>query len=119
MDVSVIVPTYREVENLPVLVPAVADALGSVGSHEILVVDDYSQDGTEEACAVLARTYPLRLLVRRNERGLASAVLHGMRQARGSWLVVMDADLSHPPEAVPSLVAPLRAGKADFVLGSR
>jgi dolichol-phosphate mannosyltransferase len=97
----------------------VANALGSAGGYEILVVDDHSQDGTEEACAVLARTYPLRLLVRRNERGLASAVLHGMRQARGTWLVVMDADLSHPPEAVPSLVAPLRAGKADFVLGSR
>jgi len=120
MDISVIVPTYREADNLPVLVGAVADALaGTAGGYEIIVIDDNSQDGTEQACAELARTYPLRLLVRRHERGLASAVVHGMREARGTWLVVMDADLSHPPDAVPSLLEPLRAGKADFVIGSR
>ena len=120
MDVSVIVPTYREAENLPVLVRAVANALaGLAGGYEIIVVDDDSQDGTREACALLAQSQPLRLLVRTNERGLASAVVCGMREARGRWLVVMDADLSHPPEAIPSLVAPLATGKADFVIGSR
>jgi dolichol-phosphate mannosyltransferase len=120
MDISVIVPTYREAENLPVLVRAVAGALGgTAGGYEIVVVDDNSCDGTEEACALLAGTYPLHLLVRRDERGLASAVVHGMRQARGTWLVVMDADLSHPPEAIPSLLASLREGRADFVIGSR
>jgi dolichol-phosphate mannosyltransferase len=120
MDVSVIVPTYREAENLPILVRALADALASTpGGYEILVVDDNSQDGTEEACAELAKSFPVRLLVRRQERGLASAVVHGMRAAAGTWLVVMDADLSHPPDAVPALLAPLRAGQADFVVGSR
>jgi dolichol-phosphate mannosyltransferase len=120
MDVSVIVPTYREAENLPVLVRGVAAALGELpGGHEIVVVDDDSQDGTEAACAELARDYPLRLLVRREERGLASAVIHGLRSARGDYLVVMDADLSHPPETIPALLAPLRDGRADFVIGSR
>jgi dolichol-phosphate mannosyltransferase len=120
MDISVIVPTYREAENLPVLVRAVAGALaGTPGGWEMVVVDDNSRDGTEEACAELSRTYPVRLLVRRDERGLASAVVHGLRQARGNWLVVMDADLSHPPESIPALVAPLREGRADFAIGSR
>lgn len=116
MDISVVVPTFREAKNLPVLVPAVAAALGT--GYEVVVVDDDSNDGTEEACAQLAKEYPVRLIVRRGERGLSSAVLAGLRAAGGTHLVVMDADLSHPPDAIPALVAPLRAG-ADFVIGSR
>lgn len=119
MDVSVIVPTYREAENLPVLAGALADALARRKMrYEIVIVDDNSADGTEQVCADLSRQHPLRLLVRHNERGLASAVLHGMRAAKGQYLVVMDADLSHPAEAIPSLLDPLSLG-ADFVIGSR
>jgi dolichol-phosphate mannosyltransferase len=120
MDVSVIVPTFREADNLPVLVAAIHDALSrQKTTYEIVIVDDDSRDGTEGVCADLARRYPLRLLVRRNERGLASAVVSGMRAAKGTYLVVMDADLSHPPQAIPSLLQPLRSGLADFVIGSR
>jgi dolichol-phosphate mannosyltransferase len=120
LDVSVIVPTYREAANLPVLVPQVADALAAAGLRgEIVVVDDASPDDTPAVCAELARTYPLRLLVRTGERGLSSAVVHGMRQARGRVLVVMDADLSHPPEAVPGLARLVASGDADFAVGSR
>jgi dolichol-phosphate mannosyltransferase len=118
VDVSVIVPTYREAPNLPVLVGAVRDALAGVANYEVVIVDDDSGDGTEQACEELAKSHPLRLLVRRGERGLASAVVRGMSEAKGDWLVVMDADLSHPPEAIPSLLAPLREG-ADFAVGSR
>ncbi|HZZ82556.1 MAG TPA: glycosyltransferase family 2 protein [Gemmataceae bacterium] len=118
--VTVIVPTFREVENLPILVPQVANHLADAGiSFEIVVVDDNSQDGTDAACAKLAASFPLRLLVRTQDRGLSSAVLHGMRHARGSLFVVMDADLSHPPEKVPDLVKALQTDGADFVIGSR
>lgn len=117
MEVSVVVPTFREAKNLPVLADALADALAGV-AYEAVVVDDDSRDGTEEACAEIASRHPLRLIVRRGERGLASAVLRGMREATGRYLVVMDADLSHPPDAVPRLVAALRDG-ADFAVGSR
>lgn len=118
--VSVVIPTYREVENLPVLIPRVAAAVARVGlAGEILVVDDGSDDGTELACKELADTYPVRLVVRRTERGLSSAVVHGLDLARGRFLVVMDADLSHPPEKIPELVGMLRAGRAEFVIGSR
>lgn len=119
VSISVIVPTYREAENLPVLVPRIAAALASAGLHgEIIIVDDNSLDNTVNVCAELAGRYPLQLIVRTTERGLSSAVLAGMRRATGEILVVMDADLSHPPEAIPALVQSLQQG-ADFVIGSR
>ncbi len=119
-QVSVIVPTYCEAENLGELVPRVCAALDQAGlAGEILIVDDNSPDDTPTVCAELADPYPLRLLVRTSERGLSSAVLHGMRHAEGEVLVVMDADLSHPPEKIPELVRAVASGGADFVIGSR
>jgi dolichol-phosphate mannosyltransferase len=120
MDVSVVIPTFREADNLPILIPQVAEALARAGlDGEILIVDDNSPDATANVCADLSRNYPVRLLVRTTERGLSSAVIHGLRHARGDFLVVMDADLSHPPEKVPELLRPLSEGTADFVIGSR
>ena len=117
--VSVIVPTYREADNLPVLVPRLATALKQAGlSFEIIIVDDNSPDATPQVCAELATQHPVRLEVRTSERGLSSAVVHGMNLARGDVLVCMDADLSHPPEKVAELVKTLDDG-ADFVIGSR
>lgn len=117
--VSVIVPTYREAENLPVLVPRLAAAFKQADlTFEIVIVDDNSPDATPQVCAELAAQYPVRLEVRTTERGLSSAVVHGMSVARGDVLVCMDADLSHPPEKVPELVKTLQEG-ADFVIGSR
>ena len=120
-DLSIIVPTFREAENLPVLVPRVAAALRHADlDWELIVVDDNSPDATVEVCAQLAREFPLRLIVRTEERGLSSAVMAGMRQAHGAILVCMDADLSHPPESIPVLVAALRDDPVvDFVIGSR
>ena len=117
--VSVIVPTLCEGENLPLLVPRIARALAG-RSYEVVVVDDDSPDGTAEICADLARTYPVKLFVRKEARdGLSGAVLTGMAMAGGDILAVMDADLQHPPESLPALIAPLESGEAEFVLGSR
>ena len=122
--VSVVVPTYREAENLPELLGRLFAALDAAGlPGEALIVDDDSRDGTSELCAGLAETHPVRLIVRREERGLATAAARGLSEAAGAVLVVMDADLSHPPEAVPDLVAavvgPDGRGGADFAIGSR
>lgn len=118
--VSVIVPTYCEGPNLTVLVSRVSNAFRQTGLFgEILIVDDNSPDDTAAVCAKLADQHPVRLIVRKNERGLSSAVLHGFNNARGEILVVMDADLSHPPEAVPEMIKTLCQPNVDFVVGSR
>src|SRR5690606_27324818 len=76
-----------------------------------------SRDGTEALIA--ARPEPwVKLIVRKEDRGLSQAVLCGLRAARGDLLVVMDADLSHPPEAIIEMQRAIADG-ADFVVGSR
>ena len=118
-DVSVIVPTINESENLPALLQRISAALTGV-DFEVLIVDDNSRDATPQVCADLAQRYPLTLMVRTlPTNGLSGAVLYGMAAARGKYLCVMDADLQHPPEKLPELLAPLRTGAADFTLGSR
>ncbi len=118
-EVSVIVPTINEAENLPELLKRI-DAALRPAAYEVLIVDDNSRDNTAGVCADLSKTYPVRLLVRKEpENGLSGAVLHGMAQAHGEFLCVMDADLQHPPEKLPELLAPLRDRSADFVVGSR
>jgi dolichol-phosphate mannosyltransferase len=119
MQVSVIVPTINEAENLPLLLSKIAVALAG-RDFEVIVVDDDSTDNTAAVCAELAHKYPVKLLTRRNASdGLSGAVLHGMAQATGEYLVVMDADLQHPPDRLPALLAPLQSDQADFVVGSR
>ncbi|MDA0659762.1 MAG: glycosyltransferase family 2 protein [Planctomycetota bacterium] len=119
-DVSVVVPTYCEAENLPTLIPRISNAMSSAGLHgEILVVDDNSPDDTTQVCDQLSSDSPVRLIVRTKERGLSSAVIEGMKQAQGAALIVIDADLSHPPEKIPELIRALQVEGTDFVIGSR
>ena len=118
LSTSIVVPTYREVEALPELIERVASVREAHPSIlELLIVDDDSQDGTEALIA--ARPEPwVKLIVRKRDRGLSQAVLAGLRAAHGDLLVVMDADLSHPPEAIVEMQKAIAAG-ADFVVGSR
>jgi dolichol-phosphate mannosyltransferase len=118
--ISIVVTTYKEAENLPHVTKAVSDAFAGLDwDYEILFVDDDSQDGTEDICAKLGETNPVRIVVRKSERGLATAVIHGIEESIGEIVVVMDADLSHPPSAIPEMVERLQSGQSDFVLGSR
>ena len=117
--ISIIVPALNEAENLPLLVPRVVEALPG-RDVEILIVDDNSRDATRAVAQELKKTYPLTLIVREQPKdGLSGAVLEGMSRATGEIFVVMDADLQHPPEKLPELIAPLERDEADFVLGSR
>ncbi len=118
--VSVIVPTYQERDNLAELLPALHQVLSAERiAHELIVVDDDSADGTEELSVELKSRFNHRLIIRKDERGLATAVLDGVRAAKGEILVVMDADLSHPPESVPKLVDKLESSNAAIAVGSR
>ncbi len=117
--VSVILPTFNEAQNIPILVTRLQDLLAEV-DYEIIIVDDDSPDHTWEIAAELSRQFARVLSVRRvDERGLSSAVLTGMHLARGHALVVMDADLQHDESATLDLIAPILAGEADVVVGSR
>ena len=118
---SIVLPTYNERENLPVLLDRLASVLGERGvSYEIIVVDDDSPDGTWMVALEYAeKGLPVRLVRRRGERGLATAVARGIQEARGKYIVVMDADLQHPPEKVPELLDKALSEKADLVVASR
>ena len=118
--VSIVVPTLREAENLRPLAECIAGVLADRGvAWELLLVDDDSDDGSADVVAELALRLPVRLEVRRGVRpDLSRAVLQGIAHARYDRIVVMDADLSHPPERIPDLLAELDAGH-DMVVGSR
>lgn len=118
-ELVVVVPTYREAENIPELTKRLFLAMSKADiTTELLIIDDNSQDGTEQVCKQLESEYRIRLITRTVERGLATAVLHGIRESMSRYVIVMDADLSHPPEDVPRIVELLKGG-ADFVVGSR
>jgi dolichol-phosphate mannosyltransferase len=116
--VSVVIPTLDEAENIEALVEQIG--ANGIPVLEIIFVDDGSKDGTCKKIRALSTEYPLRLIEReRPEFGLSGAVIAGARAARGELLVVMDADLSHPPQNIPDLVRPIIEGVADMVIGSR
>lgn len=115
---SVVVPTLNEALNLPTLVERVFAALDPC-ENEMIIVDDNSRDDTPQVIRELKRQYPIECWVRTQNRGLATAVIYGMDRARGRRIVVMDADLSHPPEKIPALVAALDDPKTNMAIGSR
>ncbi|MGF1597350.1 MAG: polyprenol monophosphomannose synthase [Acidimicrobiales bacterium] len=117
--VSIIVPTYNEAENLPVLLECVAVVMADF-DYEVIVVDDDSPDRTWRIAEDLAGVDPrIRVVRRLHRRGLSSAVLDGMSVADGRVLAVIDADLQHDEAVLPDLVSPLLDGEADLVLGTR
>lgn len=119
MNVLVVVPTYNERENLPLLARAVL----ARDRYRLLVVDDGSPDGTGQVADELAREYPGRVEVmhRTGARGLGRSYIDGLRHAIAQpevdVICQMDADLSHDPSYLPSLVA--AAADHDVVIGSR
>jgi len=116
-SVSIIVPTRNEAENVASLVSQIVSR--PVALQEILFVDD-STDATRDVIRSLAANHPVRLIEQDRARpGLAAAVMSGAEAATGTFLLIMDADLSHPPQRINDLLAPLLTNTADMVIGSR
>jgi dolichol-phosphate mannosyltransferase len=120
--VSLVIPTRNEAVTAPILVNQLSEVLTGLRS-EVIFVDD-SDDDTRDLIESAAREAQLSVSVIHREKkarqgGLSTAVLEGMRAADGRYVLIMDADLQHPPTMIPSLVEAARASDADIVIASR
>jgi dolichol-phosphate mannosyltransferase len=122
IDISVVVPTRNERENVGPLIERLSAAL-PMGESQVIFVDD-SSDDTARVIASIAEKSRIPILVLHREPGervggLGGAVVAGLRLAEGRVAVVMDGDLQHPPETIPDLIRPIDRGDADLVVASR
>lgn len=118
-DLSVVLPTYNEAGHIVELVTLIAQTLETSRlSYEIIVIDDDSPDGT---CDVVSARFHddarVRSVRRTDERGLASAIGHGISLSRGTSITVLDTDFNHDPRLIPAMLEMLRS--SDLVIGSR
>jgi dolichol-phosphate mannosyltransferase len=124
MDLSVVVPVYREPENVEPLLREIAHALDGRVDYEVVMVDDGSDDATPERLAAARAGYPrLRVIRHRQNRGQSAALITGIRAARAEWIATLDGDGQNDPADIPRLLS-LRDGSApgqmpDMVAGVR
>ena len=117
MLISVLIPTYNEIENIGNLIESIDKSL-SGRSFEVIVIDDNSPDGTADEVRRLSEKYDnIKLLVRPEKMGLGSAYKDGLKTSLGDFIVEMDADLSHNPEDISRLIN--RLNPVDINIGSR
>ena len=121
VDVSLLVPAKDEADNLPEFIRLCDTSLTPAGfSFEVVVVNDGSRDRTSAVLAELQSRYPwLRVVTHRRQRGIADALRSAGDAAQGDVFVFYPADLQYLPEDVPTLVAPILAGEADIVTGTK
>lgn len=118
--ISIVIPTYNEKDNILLLIKSVEQNLKVIKNikYEIIIVDDNSIDGTSYAVNKIINRN-IKLITRKNERGLATAIKTGIENSSGNYLMVMDADLSHPPEFLINLITTLKDQNLDVVIASR
>ncbi|XP_042555234.1 dolichol-phosphate mannosyltransferase subunit 1 isoform X2 [Dipodomys spectabilis] len=120
---SVLLPTYNERENLPLIVWLLVKSFSESGiNYEIIIIDDGSPDGTRDVAEQLEKIYGSdRILLRPREKklGLGTAYIHGMKHATGNFVIIMDADLSHHPKFIPEFIRKQKEGDFDIVSGTR
>ena len=118
MEIAIIIPTLQEAENVEPLITEIEKT--GLPFAEIVFVDDGSTDGTRKQVRALGNKRRVRLVERDgSDRGLAGAIVAGAESTAAGLLVVMDADLSHPPRRIAALLRPILMNEADLVIGSR
>ncbi|MCA3515229.1 MAG: glycosyltransferase family 2 protein [Methylobacterium sp.] len=118
-ELTVILPTYNERANVPLIVTALRRALAGI-AFEVVFVDDNSPDGTAAIAHEIAATDPrVRVIRRIGRRGLAGACIEGMLSSSAPFVAVMDADLQHDETLLPKMLAALKAGDLDLAVASR
>jgi len=124
-QVSIIIPTYNESQNILKVLKSIGDFLPKNILAEAIVVDDNSPDGTGKIVENYLKEfkkvagYTIDVIHRRAKKGLSSAILNGIQQAKGDTIVVMDSDFSHPPQIIPRMLDALRKYQCDIVVASR
>lgn len=120
---SVILPTYNEKDNLPLITWLIVKTFEeNKQPFEIIVIDDNSPDGTQQAAEQLQKIYGSDRIVlkpRPGKLGLGTAYIHGLKFARGKFIVLMDADLSHHPKFISDFIRRQKEGNFDIVTGTR
>lgn len=120
---SILLPTYNEVDNLPIITWLLIKYMNNSGyNFEIIIIDDGSPDGTYEAALQLQTIYGKDKIVlqpRKKKLGLGTAYMHGIKHATGNFIIIMDADLSHHPKFIKQFIEKQKDGNYDIVSGSR
>ena len=123
-SLSIVIPTYNESKNIVKILDSLGTALPREMDAEIIVVDDNSPDGTSTAVEEYAKKtkrtrHSIQIIRRENKNGLSSAIVAGIKRAKGEAVVVMDSDLSHPPQTIPKMIEELHNSDCDIVVASR
>jgi glycosyltransferase involved in cell wall biosynthesis len=118
-DLTLLMPVYNEAATIQTAIKRVLDTDFGVESMELIVIDDASTDGTRTLLEARESDDRVRILYRTDNGGKGAAIRMGLREARGSYCTIMDADLEYSPADVAQLLAPLRAGEAGAVFGVR
>nr|AFT64019.1 dolichyl-phosphate beta-D-mannosyltransferase [alpha proteobacterium D323] len=118
-ELTVVLPTYNESKNVPIVVELLDKALAGV-AWEVIVVDDNSPDGTSKVTAEIAQQDPrVRIVQRIGRRGLSGACIEGMLASSSKFVAVMDADLQHDESLLPKMLDSLRSESYDICVASR
>lgn len=120
---SVILPTFNERENLPIIYYLLDKTFTASNlNYEVVIVDDSSPDGTLEVAQALQTSYGqkyVRIVSRQGKLGLGTAYIAGLKVAQGDRIILMDADLSHHPKFIPQMVEIMNRTKVEIVTGTR
>ena len=123
-QISIIVPTYNEAENICDIIKSIKSNLSEVNA-EIIVVDDDSPDGTGTIVDEYIQStiqndrHSVSIIHRKNRNGLSAAILNGVESSKGEVVVVMDSDFSHPPDVIPKMLDKIEKTQCDVVIASR
>ncbi len=116
MKISVVIPVFNEINSIEQVLKKVEEA---PYEKQIILVDDYSQDGTRELLAELSKQKGYTLVLQPKNQGKGAALRAGFQHARNDVVIVQDADLEYDPSDYPVLLKPIEDGLADVVYGSR
>jgi len=118
MKVSIVIPCYNEINTIETIIGRVL-AVNLPIEKEIVIVDDYSKDGTREYLKSLDGQNGIAVVCHEVNKGKGAALRSGFASSTGDIIIVQDADLEYDPNDYPRLISPIIEGKADIVFGTR